>query len=66
MIGAAFSLTPFVFALTAGVLIGAAQAGALRGDHGVIGQIAPSGARGQWARRPPALQAILMVPVEER
>lgn len=68
LIGMAFSPTPFVFALTAGVLIGAAQAGTTYAViYGVIGrQIAPE--RRSWAMGVAAAAGsfgqFLMVPVE--
>lgn len=68
LVGMAFSPTPFVFALTAGVLIGAAQAGTTYAViYGVIGrQIAPE--RRSWAMGVAAAAGsfgqFLMVPVE--
>jgi predicted MFS family arabinose efflux permease len=68
LIGMAFSPTPFVFALTAGVLIGAAQAGTTYAViYGVIGrQIAVE--RRSWAMGVAAAAGsfgqFLMVPVE--
>src|ERR1700741_4490365 len=68
LLGMAFSPTPFVFALTAGVLIGAAQAGTTYAViYGVIGrQIAPE--RRSWAMGVAAAAGsfgqFLMVPVE--
>jgi predicted MFS family arabinose efflux permease len=68
LLGMAFSPTPFVFALTAGVLIGAAQAGTTYAViYGVIGrQIEPQ--RRSWAMGVAAAAGsfgqFLMVPVE--
>lgn len=68
LIGMAFSPTPFVFALTAGVLIGAAQAGTTYAViYGVIGrQVAVE--RRSWAMGVAAAAGsfgqFLMVPVE--
>ena len=68
LLGMAFAPTPFVFALTAGVLIGAAQAGTTYAViYGVIGrQIEPQ--RRSWAMGVAAAAGsfgqFLMVPVE--
>lgn len=68
LLGMAFSPTPFMFALTAGVLIGAAQAGTTYAViYGVIGrQIAPE--KRSWAMGVAAAAGsfgqFLMVPVE--
>jgi predicted MFS family arabinose efflux permease len=68
LLGMAFSPTPFAFALTAGVLIGAAQAGTTYAViYGVIGrQISPE--RRSWAMGVAAAAGsfgqFLMVPVE--
>jgi len=68
LLGMAFSPTPFAFALTAGVLIGAAQAGTTYAViYGVIGrQISPE--RRSWAMGVAAAAGsfgqFLMVPIE--